>query len=92
MLKDIIDSIAQDKKDHVLLGMFIGYPLMSLGFIIDQIFSVDFALVFGGIMGIILVGLKELIHDWYHNKGNPELADFLYSAFPILFPLMTYFI
>lgn len=92
MLKEIINNIAQDKKDHVLLGMFIGYPLISLGFIIDQIFSVNFALVFGGVIAIILVGLKELIHDWYQDKGNPELADFLYSAFPILFPLMTYFI
>ena len=88
MIKKIIDSIAQDKKDHVLLGMFIGYPLMILGFVIDQIFNVDFMLVSGGIIAIILVGLKELIHDWYQGKGNPELADFLYSAVPILFPLI----
>ncbi len=92
MLKGIIDNIAQDKKDHVLLGMFIGYPLMAFGFVIDQIFSVDFALVSGGAIAIIIVGLKELIHDWYQSKGDLELTDFLYSAFPILFPLMTYFI
>jgi len=92
MIKKIIDSIAQDKKDHVLLGMFIGYPLMILGFVIDQIFNLDFMLVSGGIIAIILVGLKELIHDWYQDKGNPELADFLYSAVPILFPLTTYLI
>ena len=92
MIKNIIDSIAQDKKDHVLLGMFIGYPLMILGFVIDQIFNLDFVLVSGGIIAIILVGLKELIHDWYQDKGNPELADFLYSAVPILFPLTTYLI
>ena len=92
MIKKTIDSIAQDKKDHVLLGMFIGYPLMILGFVIDQIFNLDFMLVSGGIIAIILVGLKELIHDWYQDKGNPELADFLYSAVPILFPLTTYLI
>ena len=92
MIKKIIDSIAQDKKDHVLLGMFIGYPLMILGFVIDQIINVDFMLVFGAIAGIILVGLKELIHDWYLGKGKPELADFLYSALPILFSLLTYLI
>jgi hypothetical protein len=92
MIKKIIDNIAQDKKDHVLLGMFIGYPLMILGFVIDQIFSVDSALVSGAIAGIVLVGFKELIHDWYQGKGNPELADFLYSAIPILFPLTTYLI
>ena len=88
MIKRIIDNIALDKKDHVLLGMFIGYPLMILGFVIDQILNVDFMLVSGGIIAIILVGLKELIHDWYQDKGNPELADFLYSAVPILFPLI----
>lgn len=92
MINKLIDSIAQDKKDHILLGMFIGYPLMAFGFVVDQIFNVDFALVSGGIIGIILVGLKELVHDWYQGKGNPELADFLYSAIPILFPLTTYLI
>ena len=92
MIKKIIDSIAQDKKDHVLLGMFIGYPLMILGYVVDQIFNVDFMLVSGAIAGIILVGLKELIHDWYLSKGKPELADFLYSALPILFSLLTYLI
>ena len=90
MIKKIIDSIAQDKKDHVLLGIFIGYPLMILGYVIDQIFNIDFMLVLGAIAGIILVGLKELIHDWYLGKGNPELADFLYSALPILFSLIMY--
>jgi len=92
MIKKIIDSIAQDKKDHVLLGMFIGYPLMILGYVVDQIFNVDFMLVSGAIAGIILVGLKELIHDWYLSNGKPELADFLYSALPILFSLLTYLI
>jgi len=92
MIKKIIDSIAQDKKDHVLLGVFIGYPLIIIGFVIDQIFNIDFMLVSGGIIAIILVGLKEIIHDWYQGKGNPELADFIYSAVPILFPLTTYLI
>ena len=92
MIKRVINNIALDKKDHVLLGMFVGYPLMILGFVIDQIYNVDFALVSGAIAGIALVGLKELIHDWYLGKGKPELADFLYSALPILFSLLTYII
>ena len=92
MIKRIINNIALDKKNHVLLGMFVGYPLMILGFVIDQILNVDFMLVLGAIAGIALVGLKELIHDWYQGKGNPELADFLYSALPILFSLITYLI
>ena len=35
MIKRIIQSINEDKKDHVLLGMFVGYPLMIFGYIID---------------------------------------------------------
>ena len=65
---------------------------MILGYVVDQIFNEDFMLVSGAIEGIALVGLKELIHDWYLSKGKPELADFLYSALPILFSLLTYLI
>ena len=92
MIKRIINNIALDKKNHVLLGMFVGYPLMILGFVIDQIYNVDFMLVSGAIAGIVIVALKEIIHDWYLGKGYAELADFLYSALPILFSLLTYII
>ncbi len=92
MIKRIINNIALDKKNHVLLGMFVGYPLMILGFVIDQIYSVDFALVSGAIAGIVIVALKEIVYDWILGKGNPELADFLYSALPILFSLITHLI
>ncbi len=92
MIKRIINNIALDKKNHVLLGMFVGYPLMILGFVIDHIYNVDFMLVYGAIAGIVIVALKEIVYDWYLGKGNPELADFLYSALPILFSLVTYLI
>ncbi len=90
MIKRIINNIALDKKDHVLLGMLVGYPLMILGFVIDQIYNVDFMLVSGAIAGVVIVALKEIVYDWYLGKGNPELADFLYSALPILFSLIMY--
>ncbi len=90
MIKRIINNIALDKKDHVLLGMSVGYPLMILGFVIDQIYNVDFMLVSGAIAGVVIVALKEIVYDWYLGKGNPELADFLYSALPILFSLIMY--
>lgn len=90
MIKKIINSIAKDKKDHVLLGMFVGYPLMILGYIIDILASLNFMLIAGGVFGIILVGLKEIIHDWYLGKGTPEWWDFIASAVPIVFPIVTY--
>lgn len=90
MIKRLIDNIAKDKKDHILLGMIIGYPLMILGSLFDVAFSVDFMFVTGGIAAIILVGLKELIHDWRQGNGTPEFMDFAYSAAPILFPLIMH--
>ena len=80
MIKRFIDSIAIDKKDHILLGIIIGFPLvMLLG-------------VYGGLIGITLVGAKEVVHDWLLKKGNPEWLDFIASAIPIVATLITYFI
>ena len=79
MIKRFIDSIAIDKKDHILLGIIIGFPLvMLLG-------------VYGGLIGITLVGAKEVVHDWLFKKGNPEWLDFIASAVPILmFMILKY--
>ena len=72
MIKRFIDSIAIDKKDHVLLGIIIGFPLvLFFGFI-------------GGLIGITLVGSKEVVNDWIFKKGNPEWLDFIASAVPII--------
>ena len=90
MIKKIINNIAKDKKDHVLLGMFVGYPLMILGYIIDVYFDIDFMFITGGLFAVLLVGLKEIIHDGILGKGNVELWDFIASAIPIAFPLITY--
>mgnify|MGYP003641644669 CR=1 FL=1 len=72
MLKRFIDSIEIDKKDHVLLGIIIGFPLVML------------LSVYGGLIAIFLVGAKEVIHDWSFKKGNPEWLDFIASAIPIV--------
>lgn len=72
MLKRLINSIAIDKKDHVLLGVLIGFPLvLFLGNI-------------GGIIALALVGAKEVVNDLWFGKGNPEWWDFIASAIPIV--------
>lgn len=88
MIKRLIDGIAKDKKDHVLLGIIIGYPLMIMGSLFDIAFNVDFMFITAGIGAIVLVGLKELVHDGIQGKGNVEFMDFVYSATPILFPII----
>jgi hypothetical protein len=90
MIKKIINNIAKDKKDHVLLGMFIGYPLMILGYLIDILAGLNFAIILGGVLGVVLVGLKEIVYDWLMDLGAPEWWDFIASAIPIVFPMITY--
>jgi hypothetical protein len=92
MIKNIISNIAKDKKDHVLLGMFIGYPLMILGYIIDIAANINFMFIAGGVLGIILVGLKEIVYDWLMDLGTPEWWDFIASAIPIVFPMVIYWL
>ena len=79
MIKRFINSLPKDKKDHVLLGIITGFPLvMLLG-------------VYGGLIAITLVGAKEVVHDWLFKKGNPEWLDFIASAVPILmFMILKY--
>jgi hypothetical protein len=72
MIKKFINSISIDKKDHVLLGIILGFFLVLLfGF-------------YGGLISIALVGAKEVVHDWLFEKGNPEWWDFIASAIPIV--------
>ena len=92
MIKQIINNIAKDKKDHVLLGMFVGYPLMILGYLIDILAGLSFVIMLGGILGIVLVGLKEIAYDWIMGLGNPEWWDFIASAIPIVFPMVIYWL
>jgi hypothetical protein len=91
-IKKVIGLIPQDKKDHVLLGMFIGYPLQLIGYLMDITIGTDYLFILGSIIGITLVGLKEIIHDGWMGKGNVELLDFIASAIPIAATLITYFI
>jgi hypothetical protein len=92
MIKKIINNIPKDKKDHVLLGMFVGYPFMILGYLIDILAGLNFVIILGGVLGIVLVGLKEIVYDWLMGLGTPEWWDFIASAIPIIFPIVTYFL
>tara|TARA_R110000796_G_scaffold31086_2_gene82675 strand:+ start:5099 stop:5374 length:276 start_codon:yes stop_codon:yes gene_type:complete len=91
-MKNIINSIAQDKKDHVLLGMFIGYPLQIAGLILDILFKTYYFFLLGSFIALTLVGAKEIVHDWLMGRGNPEWWDFIASAIPIIATMIVYFI
>ncbi len=74
MVEKFINSLADDKKDHVLLGIIWGFPWIFLGFLIDlYVGGFTFTFIGGGI-GTLKVGGKEIVHDWLLKKGNPEFA------------------
>ena len=78
-LQKFIQNIPLDKKEHIILGIIIGFPLVVI-----------FGLL-GGLAGILLVGAKEVVLDWAMKKGNPEWWDFIASAIPILmFMILKY--
>jgi hypothetical protein len=72
--------------------MFIGYPLMIFGYIIDILAGLNFVIMIGGILGVVLVGLKEIAYDWIMGLSNPEWWDFIASAIPIVFPMVIYWL
>lgn len=90
MIKKIIDSIADDKKDHVLLGMYWGFLLMVVGFIFDILTSNYYFTYIGLGIATLLVGGKEVILDWLLKKGNPEWWDFIASFIPIFMMVVAY--
>mgnify|MGYP000630958993 FL=1 len=71
-LAKFINSIATDKKDHLILGVITGFPLVIL-----------FGNI-GGIIAIILYALKEIIHDKIQGKGTPSFLDWWYNSIPII--------
>tara|TARA_R110002153_G_scaffold240142_1_gene394693 strand:+ start:598 stop:891 length:294 start_codon:yes stop_codon:yes gene_type:complete len=89
-IKKIIDNIADDKKDHVLLGMFFGYPLQIIGLTLDLITDIPIFFLIGTLLALLIVAGKEVIWDWMLKKGNPEWWDFIASAMPIISNLITY--
>jgi len=89
-VKKIIDSIGDDKKDHVLLGKFVGYPCMIIGLTLDVIFKVHYFTFILSSFALAFLAWKEIVYDWMKGKGNPEWNDFWAGSISILWPLLFY--
>ena len=72
MIKKFIDSIAIDKKAHLIIGVLTGFPMVLL-----------FGNI-GGLIAIIIYGLKELVYDKLLGKGQMELLDWWYTCIPVI--------
>ena len=66
-----IQEIGQDKKDHLILGVLTGFPLV---FLFGNI---------GGIIAITLYALKEIVHDKIQGKGKAEFLDWWWNSIPV---------
>ena len=72
----MINKIPNDKLLHFFWGGISAFPL------------VYFFSIYGFIFSVTLYAAKELIYDWWMQKGNPEFADFIYSIVPATFYLI----
>jgi hypothetical protein len=43
---------------------------MILGYLIDILAGLNFAIILGGVLGVVLVGLKEIVYDWLMDLGS----------------------
>ena len=87
MIKKFIDSIAYDKKDHVILGLIYGFFFITILSLIGSIFGRKWKIIgatIGFIISTLLVAAKEIINDWLQGKGKPEFNDFVASEIPII--------
>jgi hypothetical protein len=71
-LINFISSIRTDHKAHLIVGVLTGFPMVLL-----------FGNI-GGLIAIIIYGLKELIYDKLLGKGQMEFLDWWYTCIPVL--------
>tara|TARA_R110002153_G_scaffold272402_1_gene441058 strand:- start:513 stop:755 length:243 start_codon:yes stop_codon:yes gene_type:complete len=72
MINKFLNNIPNDKKAHLIIGILTGFPMVLL-----------FGNI-GGLIAIIIYGLKEVVYDKILGKGNMEFLDWLYSSIPVL--------
>jgi len=70
-LAKYISKIPIDKKNHLILGFITGFPMVLL-----------FGNI-GGLIAILLYGLKEIVHDKIQGKGRCEFMDWWWNSIPI---------
>ncbi|MFT6125932.1 MAG: hypothetical protein ACJAVA_000374 [Flavobacteriaceae bacterium] len=103
MIKKFIDSLEDDKKDHVILGQIYAFFITPIALIFGVAFyffvpiEVLVWVIFSAATFVFLVGTsfnawKEVIHDWYYGKGNAEWLDFLATEIPLLTSYLPYMI
>ncbi len=77
----IFGSIPKDKLLHFFYGAILSFIFL---FLIG---------VNGLWLTVTIAAAKELVYDWYLDKGSPEIMDFVYTCIPAgMFLIMHYMI
>jgi hypothetical protein len=103
MIKQFIDSLQDDKKDHVILGQIYASFITPIALIFGVAFyffvpiEVLVWIIFSAATFVFFVGTsfnawKELVHDWLKGLGTPEFKDFLATEIPLLTSYLPYLI
>jgi hypothetical protein len=103
MIKKFINDLADDKKDHVVLGQILASFITPFALFLAIVFYLHLTikdlieLIFFGATFVFIIGTllnigKELVHDWYYEKGTPEWNDFIATEIPLLTSYLPYVI
>jgi len=86
-MKNWIQNLPLDKKEHVLVGVIYSALIPILGFLFGGIGA-----LFGFLLGTFLNLWKEIYNDFYKGKGNAEYLDFIATEIPIIITILTFII
>lgn len=86
-LQKWIQALALDKKEHNVLGVVYSLPIPILGLLFGGIGA-----LIGFMIGTALNLWKEIYNDFYKEKGNAELLDFVATEIPILISYLSFLV
>ena len=86
-LQKWIQGLALDKKEHNVLGVIYSLPIPILGLLFGGIGA-----LIGFMIGTALNLWKEIYNDFYKEKGNAELLDFVATEIPILISYLSFLV
>jgi len=84
-MKNWIQNLPLDKKEHVLVGVIYSALIPILGFLFGGIGA-----LFGFLLGTFLNLWKEIYNDFYRGKGNAEYLDFIATETAILITYLAF--
>jgi len=84
-LKKLIQNLALDKKEHIVVGVVYSALIPILGFLFGEVGA-----FIGLVIGTSFNVWKEIYNDFIRQRGNAELLDFIATQAPILIAYLSF--